>query len=66
VSSGQRRGGGRIVFVPIPVELALSYDGTRWRLLPAPPAWWLEERQDLGATAYDTDYPSATEAALRT
>jgi hypothetical protein len=39
------------VLVPVPVELALSYDGKQWRLLPTPPTWWLEERQELGEHA---------------
>jgi hypothetical protein len=47
VSKQQRRANdGRVVLVPVPVEVALSYDGKQWRLLPAPPTWWLAEQQE--------------------
>jgi hypothetical protein len=35
------------VTVLVPHECALAYDGRSWKLLPAPPAWWLEEQEEL-------------------
>ena len=35
------------VLVPVPADVALAYDGRRWHLLPAPPAWWFPEQEAM-------------------
>jgi hypothetical protein len=42
----------------VPGEVALSYDGRRWRLLPAPPDWWVQER-DAGHVPDAVSGPAA-------
>jgi hypothetical protein len=45
------------VLVPVPVELALAYDGRTWKLIPAPADWWLAECE--ATVAADTRVPMA-------
>jgi hypothetical protein len=44
----------RTVCVPVPLEVALVYDGVSWSAIGAPPLWWLREQETLLAGELDT------------